>query len=298
MKKEDLIVKWLDNNLDEEELKAFKELDASSAFIRIDEAAKKLAAPSFDSEAQFARLKERQQHKFRLRSLRRTVASIAAVVVLGLGLFYTLNNPSDVTFFALNDEQQELNLPDASEVVLNAGSSLSYNEASWDKARTLELDGEAYFKVAKGNAFTVKTKHGDVTVLGTEFTVNARDGFFEVTCYEGLVAVTIRGKSQELSGGNTLKIYQGKQYLETIGVAEPSWIKNKSTFSSVPYMQVIDELERQYDITISGASVYNDTIFTGSFTHQNLDTALQAITIPLNLSYVMKGNEVVLKENP
>ena len=99
MKKEDLIVKWLDNNLDEEELKAFKKLDASSAFIRIDEAAKKLAAPSFDSEAQFARLKEQQhQRKSRLRSLRRTVASIAAVFILGLGLFYTLNNPSDVTF--------------------------------------------------------------------------------------------------------------------------------------------------------------------------------------------------------
>ena len=107
-----------------------------------------------------------------------------------------------------------------------------------------------------------------------------------------------QGKSLELTSGNTFKIYQGNQYLEAIGIAEPSWIHNKSTFSSVPYEQVLDELERQYDITISGASVYNDTIFTGSFTHQNLDTALQAITIPLNLSYVMKGNEVVLKENP
>jgi len=297
MKKEDLIVQWLDNNLDEKELKAFKELDASSAFIRIDEAAKRMAAPSFDSEAQFARIKEKQQHKIRRRSLRRTVASIAAVVVLGLGLFYTLNNPSDVTFFALND-QKELNLPDASEVVLNAGSSISYDASTWAEARTIKLDGEAYFKVAKGATFTVVTEHGEVTVLGTEFTVNARDSFFEVTCYEGLVAINIQGQSLEVAGGNTLKVYQGKQFRESIGVAEPSWINNKSTFISIPYLQVVDELERQYDIVITGASVYNDTIFTGSFTHQNLDTALQAITIPLNLSYVMKGNEVVLKEIP
>lgn len=298
MKKEDLIVKWLDNNLDEKELKAFKELDVSSAFIRIDEAAKKMAAPSFDAESGYARLKAQQQRHFKLRSLRRTVASIAAVLILGLGLFYTLNNPSYVTFFALHDEHRSLNLPDASEVVLNAGSSLSYNEGSWDNARSVELDGEAYFKVAKGSTFTVVTPAGEVTVLGTEFTVKARDGFFEVTCYEGLVAVSIQGKTLELAGGNTLKVYQGQQFLETIGVAEPSWINNKSSFSSVPYLQVVEELERQYDITITGIKDYNDTIFTGSFTHQNLDTALQAITIPLNLSYVMKGNEVVLKQMP
>lgn len=298
MKKEDLIVKWLDNNLDEEELKAFKDLDASSAFMKIDQAAQRFAAPSFDSEAKYEELKSLRKPKVRSINWRRTVASVAAVVILGLGLFYTLNNPSEVTFFAQNNQQFEFNLPDASEVTLNAGSTISYNSSKWEDARTLRLDGEAYFKVAKGKTFTVETSHGTVTVVGTEFTVNARDGFFEVTCYEGLVAVQLGDQNLEVANGNTLKVFHGQQMMDPIGVAEPSWIYNKTNFVSVPYLQVVEEIQRQYDITISGSGVYNDTLFTGSFTHENLDTALQAITIPLNLSYVMKGTEVVLKEIP
>ena len=90
----------------------------------------------------------------------------------------------------------------------------------------------------------------------------------------------------------------GRKMMNQIGVAEPSWIHKKTNFISVPYFQVIQEIQRQYDITISGSTAYKDTLYTGSFTHENLDTALQAITIPLNLSYVMKGTEVVLKEIP
>lgn len=298
MKKEDLIVKWLDNNLDEKELKAFKSLDASSAFMKIDQAAQRFAAPSFDSEVKYGELKSLRKPKVRSINWRRTVVSVAAVAILVIGLFFTLNHPSEVTFFAQNNQQIEFNLPDASEVTLNAGSTINYNSSKWQDTRKLRLDGEAYFKVAKGKTFTVETSHGSVMVLGTEFTVNARDGFFEVTCYEGLVAVEIGDKHLEVANGNTLKVFNGRKMMNQIGVAEPSWIHKKTNFVSVPYFQVIQEIQRQYDITISGSTAYKDTLYTGSFTHENLDTALQAITIPLNLSYVMKGTEVVLKEIP
>ena len=58
MTQEELIKKWLDNNLSEEELKAFKKLDASSAFMKIDEAAQKFAAPSFDENRLFEQIQQ------------------------------------------------------------------------------------------------------------------------------------------------------------------------------------------------------------------------------------------------
>ena len=70
---------------------------------------------------------------------------------------------------------------------------------------------------------------------------------------------------------------------------------NKSVFRSTPFSIVVDELERQYNISISGDQRNTQTLFTGSFYHENLDTALQAITIPLNLEFSINGNEVVLK---
>ena len=86
---------------------------------------------------------------------------------------------------------------------LNIGKSyvknttLKYASNKWDKKRRVRLEGEAFFKVAKGSTFTVDTKTGSVKVLGTQFNVKNRIGFFEVVCYEGLVGVTVSDYNDE-----------------------------------------------------------------------------------------------------
>jgi hypothetical protein len=47
----------------------------------------------------------------------------------------------------------------------------------------------------------------------------------------------------------------------------------------------VTELERQYDIKIKVDAVDTSKLFTGSFTHTNQKIALEAVTIPLKLSY-------------
>ncbi len=298
MKKEDLIIRWLDNNLDEEELKAFKELDASSDFLKIDAAVKQLKAPEFDAEESLARLKaalpvqQLDQHKHQWKKY---ISSIAAVLVVAICLYFTVFNTNEVNYLAKNGEKTEFILPDNSEVILNAGSHISFEEKNWSDNRSLQLEGEAYFKVAKGKTFTVKTTKGDITVLGTEFTVNVRPQLFEVTCFEGVVDVIFNGKSMKLMAGHHFLVYNEKVQRQEISITEPSWIHTKSSFTSIPFNEVVEELERQYNITVTGESTKNEMLFTGSFTHENLETALQAITIPLNLSYELSGTKVVLK---
>ncbi len=295
MKKEDLIIKWLDNSLDEKELKAFEELDASSTFIKIDEAMQAFKAPSFDKAVSFEKIQAQKTHQEHHFPWKRYIAGIAALLVVSLGVYFSYFQTNTTTFFAQNREHQNVVLPDASKVVLNAGSSVAFNEEDWSTNRKLFLKGEAFFDVEKGSTFSVATDQGIVTVLGTEFNVKARDDFFEVICYEGLVSVEYQGKTLKLPAGNAYRVYKNQEFIPEVAVPKPTWIVGESSFQSVPFSEIILELERQYNITVSYDTSLSQTILTTSFTHKNLDAALQAITIPLKLSYDLEGKNVMLK---
>ena len=140
------------------------------------------------------------------------------------------------------------------------------------------------------------TPNGIVRVLGTKFNVKQRDNTFEVVCYEGLVQVFYGSYTEKLSAGNRLLILDGKLVAnEKENITEPSWINNQSTFKSLPYKEVIAEFERQYDITIDTQNVNDSQLFTGSFTHNNLDVALKSITLPLQLTYTKTGKTILLQ---
>jgi ferric-dicitrate binding protein FerR (iron transport regulator) len=135
-----------------------------------------------------------------------------------------------------------------------------------------------------------------VSVLGTKFNVKQRDDDFEVVCFEGLVQVVYGSYTETLAAGDTFLILDGKLVSnEKENLTEPSWINNQSTFKSLPYKEVIAEFERQYDIRLETQDIDNTQLFTGSFTHNNLDVALKSITLPLQLTYTKTGKTITLK---
>ncbi len=84
-------------------------------------------------------------------------------------------------------------LPDGTEVTLNAGSRLKYDNIYGITDRIVNLEGEGYFKVAKDSErpFTVKTSHISVVALGTEFNVRAYSDnkTIETTLVEGSLKI-------------------------------------------------------------------------------------------------------------
>lgn len=295
---ENYLAKWLNNELSVEERRQFEQSEEFASYQKLIEASGKLSAPEFDVEKALADLQQRKENAggkvIRLNSFQRFIriaAAIAAIAVLSI-YFLSSNDTAVRTDFA---ERSEVVLPDNSEIILNAGSEITYNEENWEKERTLNLKGEAFFKVAKGKKFQVATADGTVTVLGTQFNVENRNGFFEVTCFEGLVSVSYKGKETQLSAGDAFLAIRGKIIpADSPTASVPAWMLDESSFKSTPLTYVLDELARQFDLKVSTQNVNLDQLYTGSFSNTNLNLALESISAPSNLEYTVEGKQVLI----
>lgn len=295
--KENYLAKWLNNELTEAELAAFEKTAEYATYKKILAVSDEMEAPDFDIEKALEDLRKRQPEKETkvitlnpMRKLIRVAAAIAVIFVVS----YFYYNSLDETISTQYAERTEVTLPDASEIVLNADSEITYSESKWDKQRNITLDGEAFFKVAKGKKFTVTTEDGHVTVLGTQFNVENRKGFFEVTCYEGLVNVTYDGKETKLPAGSSFLAIGGNiQAADDPNSALPSWMNNESSFKSIPLAYVLDELQRQYNIQVETQNVDLGQLFTGTFSNTNINLALQSISTPSQIKFKLEENKVL-----
>ena len=220
--------------------------------------------------------------------------SLAAAAMLALLVWLTTIQSAE-NIMASAGEHRDIVLPESSQVILNAESKVVYHKNKFTEDRELTLDGEAFFEVKPGSKFSVRTDQGTITVLGTSFNVISRPGRFEVRCFTGKVNVTIdNNENQTIAAGETA--FEESQQLKKgtfTPTDQPGWTHGKFTFENQPLSSVIDELERQYDITV-GLSKDLDTLYTGLFEAGNLDTALYTITWPLNLRYEIKGKSVII----
>lgn len=293
---ENYLAKWLNGELSEQELREFETSEAYASFQKLKEASSGLQAPDFDVDQALLRFKEEHMAKspkvITLNPFRKFLKVAAVIAILLTGSYFYINslNEKVTTGFA---ERSEVILPDNSELFLNADSRISYSEKNWDNQRNIKLDGEAFFKVAKGKKFTVSTEQGTVTVLGTQFNVENRKGIFEVTCYEGLVSVTHNGKEIKLPAGNSYVVINGKQVTGTPKGTQPSWMNNESSFESIPLKYVFAELERQFDVQVNTENINTDLLFTGSFNNTDLNMALKSISTPSQTRYKVEGDNVL-----
>ena len=295
MNKEDLIKKWLNYELSPEEQQAFQKLDDYDDLIKMSSALNTFKAPRLDQDTIFSGITAKlTSQKAPIVKWPKLFSAAAAIALLVIGTYYYTWS-LETTFTTGVSEKQELVLPDHSIANLNAQSQVTFNKKKWPQNRLITLKGEAFFKVTKGSSFTVSTNLGDVTVLGTEFNVKQRGLYFEVICYEGSVKVTHQNDDTILKPGESFLIRDGHKILrEPITYKEPFWIRNISAFQSVPLRDVLLEFERQYDMTVDAKKIDTSILFTGKFTHDNINIALQSISEPINLTYTITKTKIIL----
>jgi len=288
-----LLDKWLNGTHTADDLKQLETFPEFAAYRKIDAYTKRIELPEFQTEVALQDLKNKRTkyNKSNVRVLP-TLLKIAAVLILLIASYVYISSVLVTTHTTLADSKT-ISLPDTSEVLLNQDSQLSFKENQWDDNRELTLQGEAYFKVAKGKKFTVQTTQGSVEVLGTQFNVLATSNSFQVSCYEGVVAVQYNNEMIELRKGSRVIQQNGKLALSTIYVNKPEWVGKESSFDNIRIEQVIKVLEDKYAITVNTQNIDVTLRFTGSFTHTNLEAALQTITIPLGLTYSIEDTKTV-----
>jgi ferric-dicitrate binding protein FerR (iron transport regulator) len=284
------LAKWLEGELSDNELKNLVSEDDFSAYLKLRKGiyiAEKLDAPITTTFEKIQNKIEDRKQKVRPLYKNWSVGIAASIIVL-FGLFMFLDNDK-VSIETGFGERKSFVLLDGSEVILNSKSQITYDEDNWNKERTLNLKGEAYFKVAKGEAFTVNTDNGSVTVLGTQFNVNSTNDFFDVVCYEGKVSVSTNSSAHILLPTHSVRKINGDpSESSTTQLLKPTWINGESTFKSIPIKYVITALEDQYNIKIDSESIDDTTIFSGSFPHNNLNNALLTVFEALHIKFKEK----------
>jgi len=162
------------------------------------------------------------------------------------------------TLITSKGEVYNIVLPDGSKVWLNAASKISFNShLASAVTRTVKLEGEAYFEVAKKkNRFVVETGDQKVQVLGTHFNINGykEQGKIETTLLEGSVKIFSSNGSGYLKPGEQAVevrggIQIGKVDVETVIAWKNGYFKFDESLGGI-----MDQLARWYDVEL----IYED----------------------------------------
>ncbi len=221
------------------------------------------------------------------------IAAAIALLILALPQILKEQPAASSSFTAALGETQQIELPDASTVTLNAGSELTFQEG---EERLASLKGEGFFSVKKGKPFVVQTDNGTVRVLGTSFNVKTRGEQLEVTCKTGKVQVVmddIAIKEDLNPGEGLIKEEDTVRRLILTPDLIGKWQTGEFYFENRPLSSVLDELGRQFNVVIE-AEAADEKRFTGYFTTENLELALTIICEPLGLQYEIVGASNVI----
>lgn len=221
----------------------------------------------------------------------------AAVLLLMVGLLGVVSSYTK-SVECLPGEHKLAKLPDGSTVELNAGSVLTYYPLKWKLERKVSFEGEGYFNVKKGNKFYVISAYATTQVLGTSFNIYSRDDKYRVTCLTGKVQVS-SGEDEKviLFPNNHADLEKGKLVVKEMFSAEKaiSWKNNQFFFEDRPLIEVIDEIERQYAVTIKLDPQLNNRNFGSNFSKKySVEEVLDFVCRPMNLKFVKQSENVYL----
>ena len=224
-------------------------------------------------------------------------ASVAAVLVIGYFAFFA-DSTGLATYTAENGQLLSQTLPAQSEITINAGSSIAYNESTWAEDRSVSLEGEAFFDVTEGAPFKVVTPSGSVTVLGTSFNVFDRNEQLSVQCFTGKVKVEANGEEVIITKNQSAAIDSktGRLVIEGFNPQKTAtWRIGEFYFDAVKLSEVIEELERQFSIEIQVSADISNRFYNGFFSNQSLSEALQLVFVPMGFSTSVNGSIVTVE---
>lgn len=226
--------------------------------------------------------------------------------------------------------KSKIQLPDGSQVWLNADSRLVYSESFNGQAREVTLCGEAYFDVVKDHRhpFIIHTNTIDVLVLGTTLNVRSysNEKITEAALIHGSVEVSLRSdpaKKILLKPNDKLVVQNGIRLLLTGGktvksnsdttarvlglrkvhfpardstAVEVLWVKNKLAFDQESLEAVASKIERWFNVKVNIThEALKQTEYSGVFEDETLPQVMEALRLTGNFRYSIRKREVTIR---
>ncbi len=227
---------------------------------------------------------------------------------LGTGMFFMSkaekDRDSDV-FEILVDKGQKASvvLPDGTKAWVNSGTKLFYSYNSDE--RMVNMDGEAYFEVAKDKErrFTVSCNDLKVEALGTMFNVKgySSDETVSVALLEGSVKVfneinsTILAPNQYLSFNKKDETFLCSEIKDSREI--DFWRRNILYFRSASLVDIAKTLERMYGVTIKFEDESLKHVpFSGSIRNSSLNNVFHIISLTYPITYEINNDTITINK--
>lgn len=278
------------------------------------------------------------QRPARMRRIMGWTAAVAAMAALAtVGIWWIRHQapaavPTPNAISTRRGSKSRIELPDGTKVWLNDDSRLTYDAASFGSDRKVNLEGEAYFDVARDvqHPFLIHAHAMDIRVLGTVFDVRSYsdERTTRTSLFNGSVEVIVRDKHIILKPNERLTVPNDRGAMsigapagpaqerttplpllavdkvrfdgrDSVGV-EAEWTRGKLAFDHEPLEDIARDIARWYDVkvTIRDEKLKQEP-FTATFDDESLDAVLQALSLAGDhFHYVIKKKEVVIDPQP
>lgn len=196
----------------------------------------------------------RRQAKVR-RLSRRSILSAAAAVLLLLSVgLLIFSGDGSTSIENTTDQPMAVSLPDGTEVLLQQGSGITYGADYNVTDRLIDLDGQAYFQVAKDaeRSFLVNTSETELRVTGTAFNLRVTGEELEVEVSEGSVELHRDGDVVPVKANHCGLAVPGKACVVMTAkeLNRHAWRTGILRFNDTPFTDVIKTVSNNYGFDV------------------------------------------------
>ncbi len=216
----------------------------------------------------------------------------------------TTSSVSDISYNTISTPrggQYQINLPDGSQVWLNAASSLKFPAAfSPAGTRKVTLSGEAYFEVAKDKhrPFVVTTAKQSLEVLGTHFNVDSYpdEPGTKTTLLEGSVRISADDRIVLLKPGQQATVNEAVSVSEVDPEEAIAWQKGYFHFDDEELESVMKKVSRWYDVEAEyeDASLKHELFAAYSTRFANVSQLLKRLNEVGSVRFRLEGRKIII----
>jgi len=194
----------------------------------------------------------------------------------------------------------QINLPDGSKVWLNSASTLRFPALFSGNTREVELNGEAYFDVAKNKnkPFKVITKDQIVEVLGTQFNINSYsdEGTFKTTLIEGSVKILYKDKVVLLSPGQQFQpSLKNTRVVEADTEEVIAWKNGYFLFRNEDIQSIMRKLSRWYNVEVNYSGDIPQVGFGGNISRtKEITEVLNVLQLTNAVHFKVEGRRITV----